>query len=75
MKDLNDLQDVELSEQEANDAMMIDYVIVDDATHTLTTYFCDGRVERYVVAQEYDSQWQEIKNSLAPLIVTPDQLN
>ena len=63
-------QDVEIDANE-----IPDFIIADDVAHTLTAHFADGRVEQTVVVQEYDHLWEEIKASLAPLIVKSNDLN
>lgn len=63
-------QDIEINENE-----IPDFIIADDVAHTLTAHFADGRVEQSVVAKEYDHLWEEIKASLAPLIVKSNDLN
>ena len=66
----DEAQNIEISEAE-----IPEFIIADDVAHTLTAHFADGRVEQSVVAKEYDHLWEEIKASLAPLIVKSNDLN
>jgi len=69
--DLKELaQHIEISEDE-----IPEFIIADDVAHTLTAHFTDGRVEQMLVAEEYDHLWEEIKASMAPLIVKSNDLN
>ena len=74
MSIINDIEEL-AQNMDISDNEIPDFIIADDVAHTLTAHFADGRVEQTVVVQEYDHLWEEIKASLAPLIVKSNDLN